>query len=230
MTVLTMNNQTFDERNFEPRDSLLFKQDSLLLSPRSGAHPMKLPFLEEAAETANIKECMFGALDEALNILDEDDDECTFVTETQGKPLHEKQQRSNNKKSVKFADYDDVYEIQHIDDITDEELNALYLSADERKAIQLDCLSIVHKVDNCDIGFDDTTHCVRGLEFQTAEYIKWRKGIQKQLYAVVFEAQAFNSQGIIRCTPELISELCQEYSSESVEAATIFGLCDALHR
>ena len=224
MTVLTLNRPAAGEKIFEPVEKAL---GGLLLS-RSGARSMELPFLAEAAETACKEECrMLAVLNDVCNLLDEDDDEYSFVTETQVKPLHEQQQRSH-KKSVKFADFDDVYDIQHITDISDEEINSLYLSADEREAIRLNCRFILHKMDNGDVGFDDTNHCVRGLEIQTLEYIAWRKQIQKQLHAAVFEVQALNSQGII-CTPELISKLCQEYSSESVEAAAIYGMYDSIH-
>ena len=142
------------------------------------------------------------------------------------KPLHEEIQQSP-RKQVHFGDYDDVFEIIHLDDMDDDEFYDSYYSREELKAIRCECISLVKQMNNNKQDFDENL-CVRGLDRHTSEYTTWRKEIQGLLYETVFEAQAhLESKGIY--SPELIAELCEKYSSEMVEAAKIFGMYDAIH-
>ena len=156
------------------------------------------------------------------------------ILDAEVKPLHEEFKQPPRKeiqqiprKQVHFGDYDDVYEIIHVNDMDDDELYDSYYSREELKAIRCECMSLIQQMNFNKQDLDENL-CVRGLDRHTSEYTSWRKEIQALLYEAIFEVQAhLDSKGIY--AQELIAELCKKYSSEMVEAANIFGMYDAIH-
>jgi hypothetical protein len=125
---------------------------------------------------------------------------------------------------VRFADYEEVVEILHINDMTREEIDDSHMSVDELRAIQYECKALVRMMDE-DEDLGDV--CVRGLHQHTPEYSRWRNATRQQAYDAVFEVQSYQAfQGV--SAPELIAELCQNCSSPSVAEAKMVGISDAM--
>lgn len=142
---------------------------------------------------------------------------------TQNKQLHQEKQRPRNE--VRFSDFDDIFEIVHVNDLTDEEYFDSYFTTEELGSIRSECMSIVNRMD---IKDDLGDMCVRGLDHHTEEYDSWRKQIRNNLREAVLEAQELlHARGIL--APEMLAELSQKFSVELVEAAKVFGMYDAIH-
>jgi hypothetical protein len=126
---------------------------------------------------------------------------------------------------VRFADYEEVVEIPHVNDMTQEEIDDSYMSDVELRAIQYECKALVRMMDEEDEDLRDV--CVRGLDQHTPEYSRCRKATRQQAYDAVFEVQSYQAfQGV--SAPELIAELCQKCSSSSVAEAKMVGISDAM--
>ena len=139
------------------------------------------------------------------------------------KPLHE----SNRRLNVTFAEYDDVAEIPHINDMSDEEFDAVYYSEEELHAIRTECKELVRMINKKHISIQGK--CVRGLDQHTAEYSKWRKQIRTRIYDAVFEVQDNQEILVVQGTEvsELIARISRQYSSPSASAAQKFAITDA---
>lgn len=141
------------------------------------------------------------------------------ITNTGCKPLNEEiQQRP--RKEVRFVDYDDVFEILSLNDMTDEEFNDSYYTRDELEVIKEECMFLVCLMDK------NETKRVRGLDHHTIEYTTWKREIQTLQYEAVLTAQSqLWLKGLH--SPELIADICEKFSSEMVEVARIFAKYDA---
>lgn len=126
---------------------------------------------------------------------------------------------------VTFSPTDELQEIPHINDISDEEIKDVWMSADELQTIRRQCATIVKFMD-MDTAIRHGV-CLRGLEQNTPSYVAVQTEIRRQLYDAVFAIQQFQyTTGI--SVHELLVETCQKFSAESVIQAHIVGLNDAI--
>ncbi len=140
------------------------------------------------------------------------------------KPLHEEPRR-RQRNGVRFADYDEVVKIPHINDMTQEEIDDSYMSDDELRAIRHECKALVRMIDAGDEDLGDV--CLRGLDQHTPEYSRLRKVTQEQVYDAIFGVQSYQVfKGV--SAPELMAELCRKCSSPSVADAKMVGISDAM--
>jgi hypothetical protein len=126
--------------------------------------------------------------------------------------------------AVRFAQFDEVFEIPHINDLSDEELDGVWMSPKELRSIRRGCKLTILSFEGQTTEWNDIA--MRGLEQHTIEYSRTRKATRQQLYKAVFEIQSFQTfQGV--SVPELIAKMSQKCSSSSVVAAHGTGISDA---
>ena len=116
---------------------------------------------------------------------------------------------------VRFSDYDDVFEIRHIDDMSSEEIDYLWLSRECLYAIREECRSIVQLINE---GCAGEIH-IRGLDQHTARAVSYRKALQDIIYEAVGRVQEVCKKNNLALAPCLMADLCQKYSSVSAQRA-----------
>jgi hypothetical protein len=135
-------------------------------------------------------------------------------------------QRRSKDRIVQFSRTDELQEIPHINDLSEEEVSGVWMSRAELQAIRRQCATIVRFVD----ADSATKHgvCLRGLEQNTPSYVAVQVGIRQQLYDAVYAIQQFQvSTGMM--VTDLLSDACRKFSQESVIQAQIVGLNDATY-
>jgi hypothetical protein len=127
--------------------------------------------------------------------------------------------------ALRFAEFDDIFEIPSIDDMSEEGIDGVWMSREELRSIRNDCKVIIISIRDQTTELNDID--MRGLDQHTIEYTSTRKVIQQQVYDAVFEIQSFQTfQGV--SVPEQIAEMSQKCSSSSVVAAHVTGVSDAV--
>jgi hypothetical protein len=119
-------------------------------------------------------------------------------------------------RKVNFAPYDQVFEIPHIDDLSDDEVANVWMSPEDGSKIRQECQSIVVMMNNeCENLKDVET---RGLEQHAMAYTEQCKAIKYLLYEAVNRIQSFQEEKGVEVS-HLIAELCQKISAVSVTTA-----------
>lgn len=136
--------------------------------------------------------------------------------------------RHRRRKSVNvtFSPTDELQEIPHINDLSDEEVADVWMTREELQAIRRQCATIVKFMD-----MDSAVKhgvCLRGLEQNTPSYVAVQVEIRQQLYDAVYAIQEFQlTTGMV--VMDLLAETCQKFSYESVQQAHVVGLNDAMY-
>lgn len=134
-------------------------------------------------------------------------------------------QRRRKVANVTFSSTDELQEIPHINDLSEDEIKDVWMTREELQAIRRQCATIVKFMD-----MDSAIRhgvCLRGLEQNTPSYVELQVGIRRQLYDAVYAIQQFQETTGV-AVPELLAETCQKYSRESVIQAQIVGHNDAM--
>jgi hypothetical protein len=141
-------------------------------------------------------------------------------------------QRSSIKKCLRFDMYDEVFEIPHIDDLSDDEVNATWYSKKEFQAIRRSCLRTVELMEQSGDEYDfrlskaSSKHCTRGLEKHTDLQRDIRKRQQEVCFEAVMAIQDLSdSRGI--ALNDIMAELYAQSCSNSVREAILVALQDA---
>ena len=145
------------------------------------------------------------------------------------KKKRSKKQRSERR--IRFSKYDAVYDIKHINDFTDQEIQDCYMNPNELKAIRMECRVAVKEYDGK--GKDGNKEHVekegyylRGLDQHTNKYRERKDDIAKQVYDAVFRIQDFAwNSGVDDCT-DMIAKASMKYSEPSVIAAQMAAMSD----
>jgi hypothetical protein len=141
-------------------------------------------------------------------------------------------QGSSIKKCLRFDMYDEVFEIPHIDDLSDDEVDATWYSKKECQAIRRSCLRTVELMEQSNDEDDfrlskrSSKHCTRGLEKQTDLQRESRKRQQEASFEAVMTIQDLSdSRGI--ALNDVMAELYAHSCSNSVRGAILVALQDA---
>ena len=99
------------------------------------------------------------------------------------------------KKSVRFAEFDQVKEIPHRNDMSEADFDALYMSAEESAECRQSALNeLVAVVRGQLLEDDEDGICVRGLENHMLENSqRFREAVNK-LYDIVYDCQTFEDE------------------------------------
>jgi hypothetical protein len=132
---------------------------------------------------------------------------------------------------LRFAKYDEVFEIPHIDDLSEEEAGSVWMSRGELKEIRKRARETVSLIDDPNFGGALTSRrrgggglCIRGLDQHTPSYNKKRDAAQNLTYDIVFQLKRFHDVVDVH---GLIAGLCGKCSSPSVAAAIQRAKIDA---
>jgi hypothetical protein len=132
-------------------------------------------------------------------------------------------------RKLRFALYDEVFEIPHVDDLSNEEVENVWTSPRELKNIRNKAQDTASLIDNTPIFFnfgDSTGVCIRGLDQNTLSYYSRRDVKLKLVYDTVFKLQRYHGvQGVD--VHGMIGELCTKFSAPSVATAIQFANIDA---
>ena len=140
------------------------------------------------------------------------------------------------KKNLRFAKYDEVYEIEHINDMSDDEIDSCYMSPEESKAIRLECRNLVEKLNSDpygmflnDQGFEHIPKrsIYRGLEKHCKKVASKTTAIQDEMYDIVFALQEMQFQHPDQDYTELIAKRCSKITKQARIDARISGIHDA---
>ena len=94
------------------------------------------------------------------------------------------------RRRVRFSHYDDVFEIRHIDDMSNQEIDDLWLSRECLQDIREECRSIVQSInEGCTADNEDDRFYIRGLDQHTTHAVKCRKALQNIIYEAVGRVQ-----------------------------------------
>ena len=114
-------------------------------------------------------------------------------------------------KSVRFARHDRVRKIPHIDDLTDDEIDAVWMHPEDFKDIRKECKTIIlvleHDPDLVE-GIE-----IRGLEQHMLHQKNQAQATQKLLYDTVHRLQKFADDSGMDVS-DMIASMCNKISSE----------------
>jgi hypothetical protein len=158
-------------------------------------------------------------LQSSFSLLNDDD----MVTK---EPLQAQQQERRN---VRFATCDEVFEIPHINELSQEETDAVYMSHEEGRAIRRRCSRLCKALANGVKEAQIVGECVRGLEARLPQYAQHAQrsyAIRQQLYNTIYESQCFEDKTGLDMS-DMIADTCQKCSRRFVTEAWQCGLLEA---
>ena len=145
----------------------------------------------------------------------------------QHKPLHERPART----TVRFAENDTVVDTTHMNDMSQEEKEACWLSCEEIRAIKMDCVGLVGMLDDgmahMILAEDEDDVCLRGIEQYSGESQERRRTARQQILEEVFAIQDFSHYHLVS-GEELIAAVSRKWSESLVQEALELGRSDAL--
>jgi hypothetical protein len=134
---------------------------------------------------------------------------------------------TGNKKSVRFAYFDDVLEVRHIKDMCADEIDSVWMSDEERAAIRAESLRLVGIMNREGQASGELVgQCLRGLDQHQQSYTKKSKEALNQLYDIVSECQAFEDLHGVRVPEDLLAKYMNAVSSRSEVEARSRGMND----
>ena len=123
--------------------------------------------------------------------------------------------RRRRRSTIRFAKHDEIYEIPHIDDMSDKEVDAVWLSREEMNEVRQEAKSIVSQIDQAvSMGL-----CIRGLDQHTKCYMTRRRAENDLIFEAVIRLQPFKERANGINVDMLIADLCTKYSKAAVAAA-----------
>jgi hypothetical protein len=92
--------------------------------------------------------------------------------------------------NIQFADHDTVYEIQHVNDMNDEELSAVFWSEAELQELRQDCRALVSMIDEgLHIWNGKELFDIRGLQAHSKTYTRRAHKLRDSLYHLINAVQ-----------------------------------------
>jgi hypothetical protein len=128
---------------------------------------------------------------------------------------------------VHFATYEEVLEIPHINDLSDEEVDGVWMTEDELRSIRRRCLDMVKMMDKDEEKAIQKISCTRGLYEHTRQYIEKRNRTRGKVYVAVLSVQ-YHHDATGEYDAELLGEISRKYSAVSVLQAQVVALRDAV--
>jgi hypothetical protein len=128
----------------------------------------------------------------------------------------------SNKRRITFADYDMIFEIPHINDMSSQEIQDQWMSAEDLRNIRKDCIGTVKEMND---GEPPEGVFLRGLDQHTMKYKARKEEIDRQVYDAVFRIQEFQRLSGVDAS-EVMANLCTKYSEPSVVAAHTAAISD----
>lgn len=128
-------------------------------------------------------------------------------------------------RSVQFSDENQIHEIPHIDDLSDEEIEGVWMSPDDFKDIRRECQKIIMIIEHDSNLLNGMGIELRGLEHHMVKQRKHIEGIQDLLYDTVDRLMRFHDETSMD-VGDMLAEMCQKISSRSEALARKIGIED----
>lgn len=112
-------------------------------------------------------------------------------------------------KKVSFARRDNVYEIPHIDDLSDEEVDQVWMHPDDFKDIRRECKAIILIIEHDSDLLEGAE--LRGLEHHMSKQKKQAQAMQQLLYDTVERLQKFGDESKSDIS-DMLASMCQKIS------------------
>jgi hypothetical protein len=126
---------------------------------------------------------------------------------------------------VRFAHDDEVFEIPHLNDLSEDVISNVWMSREELSSLRRQCASIVTVMVDVETAAKHGV-CLRGLEQNTPGYVVRQMAIRNQIYDTINAIQEY--QEITgTAVPELIAKACLRFSAASAATAYDVGMNDA---
>lgn len=122
-----------------------------------------------------------------------------------------------------FADYDTVFQIPHIKDMSKKEIHDCWMTSEDLKAIRQACIGTVREM-NKGVEPPEGTF-LRGLDQHSDKYRERKDEINNQIYDAVFRIQEFQRLSG-KDASEVMAKMCTKYSEPSVIAAHMSAISD----
>ncbi|CAJ1949163.1 unnamed protein product [Cylindrotheca closterium] len=127
-------------------------------------------------------------------------------------------------KSVCFAKHDEVFEIPHMNDLSDEEIDAVWMSDTDFKSIRKECRKVILAIERgCFKSLAGVE--LRGLEHHLFSQRKQKDAIREILYSTVEKLQSFQDETKTDVS-DMMAEMCQKVSTRSGMMAQQMALGD----
>lgn len=130
-----------------------------------------------------------------------------------------------------FADFDTVFQIPHINDMSSEEKLDCWMTDKDLRDIRMQCIGTVREMNGKEGENPPEGTFLRGLDQHSDKYKERKDQINKQIYDAVFRIQDFQRLSG-KDASEVMAKLCNKYSEPSVVAAHMAAISDifSLHK
>lgn len=139
-------------------------------------------------------------------------------------------EHTRGRRSVKFLLDPEVFEIPHVNDFTEEEIDQLYYSRDELDAIQDNVWDLVDML-NLGIEYTDKNDFTkRGLVDLKDDHTRRRRRMRRKAYKIVFGLQEYATIGDLHCVQvsEVMAQLYEECTVKSLREARMLARKDEI--
>jgi hypothetical protein len=132
---------------------------------------------------------------------------------------------------IVFADFDTVFQIPHLNDMSDREIFDCWMTEQELYEIRKQCIGAVREMNGHGKDGPPEGVFLRGLDQHTDKYRERKDEINRQIYDAVARIQDFQRLSGKDAT-EVLAKLCHKYSEPSVVAAHMTAISDifAMHK
>ena len=137
---------------------------------------------------------------------------------------HQHSTQTAVEKKVRFASHDKVRTIPHINDLSDEEVDAVWMHPDEFRAIRRECQSIILFIEHGDCDVTDDIE-IRGLEHHMLKQKLEAQALQQLLYDTVDKIQSFGDDCSMDVS-DMLASICHKISSRQEELVRKIALQD----
>lgn len=139
-------------------------------------------------------------------------------------PNHDQKTHAKKEKSVRFAHDDEVYDIPHINDLSDEEVEDVWMSPDDFVMIQRECRKIIMAMER---GYLDELQGVelRGIEKHLKSQREQANKTIITLYDTVEKLQTIQDETGMDVSHRM-GRMCGKISARAVRKAHQMALAD----
>jgi hypothetical protein len=134
--------------------------------------------------------------------------------------------KTKNNRSVRFANFDDVYEIKHINDMSKDEIDSIWMSSEEKSDVRMESIQIVNMMNSHQVTFELEGVCLRGLDQHVSSYKERSKETVNRLYNLIYECQTFEDRHGVQVPDDILAKYLHFLSSRCGVEAQARGIRD----
>ncbi len=129
------------------------------------------------------------------------------------------------KKRVSFRRDVKCFYVLHLNDYTNDEMEASFLTPEDMTRIRQDIQCTIEKVQN-DVSLDENKYCMRGLEYKTPEGARQRFHLKRTSRETVLREQELQYSRTGVCDQEILASIYRDCTHEARVSANIVGFSD----